>query len=156
MILISNSIIIQAQVAEVFSFLAKPEMLPKWNYYIKKVHKTSGDGGLGSKFHQIRKNDEQFFDLSKFERNKLLEFSSSSQSKIKFRRVFTFSAISAGCLIEDDFHINTGHPLFLQKLLRKSFQKNVYANLIKLKELMEKGQTTLQDGRVSSLEVNID
>lgn len=156
MILIKNTISIEAKLEAVFHFLADPEKLPNWNYYIQKVYKTSpGNDALGSRFRQIRKNDEQIFEITKFHKNQLIEFTTISNSSVKFKRLLTFTELNERCVIEDNFELDTGHPIFLQRLLRHKIKKGIKENLMNLKQLLETGQAILQDGRVSSLDHNI-
>ncbi len=57
-----NEIIIYRPINEVYAFLSDFENMPKWNYYLLSVKKTStGDLGVGTTFHQIRKNDNQHY-----------------------------------------------------------------------------------------------
>jgi uncharacterized membrane protein len=157
MILIENSISIKADVGKVFNFLADPEKLPKWNYYVKKVYrKSSGNSELGSRYRQIRKNDEQTFEITKFQKNKLIEFTTTPNSTIKFKRKLTFSENHSHCEVTDYFELDTGHPLILQKVLRYKIRKSVKENLMKLKQLLEMGRTILQDGRISLMDDNRD
>ena len=156
MIVIKNSISIKTKIGVVFHFLATPENLPKWNYYIQEVHKiSSGNNDLGSRFHQIRKGDQQTFEITEYKRNKLIEFTTISNSSIKFKRRLKFSEFNSHCLLEDEFELDTGHPWLLQKLLHYKIRKGIKDNLLKLKQLLETGQTVLQDGRLSSIESRV-
>lgn len=129
MILIKNSISIDAKVGVVFHFLATPENLPKWNYYIQEVHKiSSGNDELASRFQQIRKSDQQTFEITNFKRNKLIEFSTISDSSIQFRRQLKFSEANSQCLVEDAFELDTGHPWLLQKLMHHWIKKGIKDN----------------------------
>jgi len=152
MIVLRNSIIINAPLEKVFNFLAAPENFPKWNYYLKTVSKIGeGNPVIGSTYHQIRKADEQYFTISGFKENEYLEISSTKKSAITFKRKFSFSTTENGCCINDYFELAPRVPNFIGKWLSKKPQKAVGENLMKLKELFEKGATTLQDGRVVSL-----
>jgi len=150
-----NSASIETNVEKVFKFLADPENIPLWNYYIKEVSKISpGTIEIGARFHQIRKNDEQTFEITKFQKNKIIEFTTDSSSSIQFKRQLIFQEKNSHCLVEDHFELDTGYPLFLQKLFSKMIKKSIKENLIKLKQLLETGRTVLQDGRVISWEDN--
>ncbi len=152
MIVLRNSIIINAPLEKVFKFLADPENFPKWNYYLKTVRKV-GDGNpvIGSTYHQVRKADEQYFTISGFKENEFLEVSSTKKSAITFKRRFSLSAKENDCCLNDHFELAPLVPNFIGKWVSKKPQKAVGENLMKLKELLETGATTLQDGRVISL-----
>ena len=154
MITLKNNISINKPIEKVFGFIANPENLPKWNYYLKTVHKIAdGNPVIGSQYHQVRKKDEQYFAITGFEENRSIEFTSTKSSFLKFKRQFTFSIFEGVCMIDDIFEISTGLPVpaFINKLLGKKPQMAVKENLLKLKQLLETGQTILQDGRLISL-----
>jgi len=114
---------------------------------------ADGNPVIGSQYHQVRKKDEQYFTITGFEENKTIEFSSTRSSFLKYKRQFTFTVLEGTCMVDDIFEISTGLPLpaLINKLLGKKPQMAVKENLLKLKQLLETGQTTLQDGRLVSL-----
>lgn len=152
MITLRNTIDINAPLEMVFKFLANPENFPKWNYYLKTVKKIAdGNPVIGSEYHQVRKSDEQYFAIASFKESELIEFASIRKPSIKFKRCFTFSATEAGCRVDDLFEFGYWVPSFIGKIVSKKPEKAVKDNLMKLKELLEYGETTLQDGRSVSL-----
>lgn len=149
MVGINNTIYINVPVERLFNFLSRPENLPLWNYYLKSVRKISnGINIIGARYHQERKDDEQVFEITRFEQNKLIEFKSLEDSKLRFKRQLIFSQIDGQTFLQDFFEVDTGLPLMLQKLFRGKLRSAVKENLAKLKQLLETGQTTLQDGRL--------
>ena len=91
MITLKNSISINKPIEKVFGFIANPENLPKWNYYLKTVHKIAdGNPVIGSQYHQVRKKDEQYFAITGFEENRSIEFTSTKSSFLKFKYSFPF------------------------------------------------------------------
>lgn len=150
MIAINNSITINAAVKTVFDFLSTPEKIPQWNYYVVSVRKISeGNTIVRPRYHQVRKNDEQTFEITKYEENKFVEYSTIPGSLVQFKRQFTFTAVNNQCLVEDSFTLDTGFPVLLERLFTRKVKGAVKENLTKLKELLETGKTTLQDERVS-------
>ena len=150
MITIKNSIAINTPISKVFDFFSTPENFPRWNYYVISVRKmSSGNGAVGSRYHQVRKNDEQIFEITKFERNKLVTFSTVPDSSIRFLRQMNFRVLDEQCLLDDLFELDAGFPMILQKLFTRRIKQAVYENLVKSKELLETGKTVLQDGRIS-------
>jgi len=153
MVIIKNEIQIDSELEKVFSFLANPENLPKWNYYLVTVKKIKeGNPVIGSQYHQVRKKDAQYIELTALEGNKLIEFSSIKSSFIRFKRRMFFSATANGSLIDDIIELRSFIPSFLLRLFTKKIQEAVKANLYKLKELLETCTTTLQDGRVVTIQ----
>lgn len=152
MITIANSIEINVPLTRLFSFLADPETLPLWNYYVKTVRSiTPEKTGVGARYHQTRKDDEQIFEITSLKENTFIELRTISDSSVQFKRQMTFTEIGDKCVLEDFFELDTGHPILLQKILAGSIRASVKENLTRLKQLMEKGKTTLQDGRVIQL-----
>ena len=110
MLKIKNSILIQVSTEKVFAFLAVPENLPLWNYYLITVNKiSSGNPVVGSQYHQIRKKDEQYFEITGFEENKFIEFTSTRPSLIQFKRKIFFSSTNDGCMIDDLFELRAAY-----------------------------------------------
>jgi len=152
MLKIKNSVLIEVSTEKVFAFLAVPENLPHWNYYLVSVNKIStGKPIIGSQYHQIRKKDEQYFEITGFEENTFIEFTSIRSSFIQFKRQMSFSSAHNGCIVDDLFELKSIVPSFLMRLFTKNIQKAVSENLGKLKQLLETGGTTLQDGRIVTL-----
>ncbi len=149
MITISNSIEINVPLPRLFIFLADPETLPLWNYYVKSVRRIFPElNGIGARYHQTRKDDEQIFEITGLIENRSIELRTIPGSSLQFKRLMTFTSIGNNCVLEDLFELDTGHPLLFQKILSGSIRTAVKENLTRLKQLMEKGKTTLQDGRV--------
>jgi len=150
MIAIDNSITIDAPVKKVFDFLSTPEKIPLWNYFVISVRKISdGNAIIGSRYHQVRKRDEQTFEIINWEENRFVEYSTIPGSLVQFKRQMTFSEVNNQCLVEDSFTLDTGFPVLLERLFTRKVKSAVKENLTKLKELLETGKTTLQDERVS-------
>jgi len=150
MVSFDNSITIDAPVKKVFDFLSTPEKIPLWNYFVVSVRKISdGNDIIGSRYHQVRKRDEQTFEIINWEENRFVEYSTIPGSLVQFKRQMTFSEVNNQCLVEDSFSLNTGFPVLLERLFTRKVKSAVKENLTKLKELLETGKTTLQDERVS-------
>ncbi len=142
MTILSNQISIDTDLDKAFRFISTFENMPKWNYYILEVKKL-GDNG---KYHVIRKNDEQNFELLEIEENKrfLLKLQSSKLITVTREMIFHFEK---KVLLIDNIKIDSILPGFIERFASKKIQEAVGDNLGKLKELLETGKTTLQDGR---------
>ena len=143
-----NTIVINRPVQEVFIFLVDLPSIPKWNYYVQSVVPTSPQSGvLGSTYHQIRKNDEQDLRISKLELNQLLVVETIPPSKPELRREILFEAQGQSTRLTDKWQLDMGVPKLLVPLAAQRAKTGVRDNLEKLKELLELGRVTLQDGR---------
>jgi len=152
MIKFENVIEIDRPVAVVFDFLADLENLPKWNYFVTQVRKTSaGTAGAGATYHQVRSTDSQDLTIVGFEKNRVLSVKTIPPSKPELERWMTFEEINGKTRILDRWQLDTGHPGILQALSKGRVKSAVRDNLARLKELLETGSVTLQDGRRASL-----
>ena len=143
-----NTIVINRPVEEVFTFLVDLPSIPKWNYYVQSVVPTSAQSGaVGSTYHQIRKDDEQDLKISKLEPNQLLVVETIPPSKPQLRREILLEAQGQGTRLTDQWQLDMGVPKLLEPLAAQRAKTGVRENLEKLKELLELGGVTLQDGR---------
>jgi uncharacterized membrane protein len=148
MIKIENRIRIRTSRSDVYKFLLNFRNIPKWNYYVKKVIPVDSKANHEF-FHQIRKNDEQDFEVVELIQNEKIVIRTLRGSGISFTREFVLRKVAeAECTVQDRFELDTGHPGFLQALFKNKVKNAVKKNLTKLKELLENGKTQLQDGRV--------
>ncbi len=147
-----NTITINRPLSEVFEFVADPENFPRWNYYVLTVSKLSdGPIGVGTAYHQIRKTDEQDFRVTEFERNRRVMLKTSPHSTPGLEMQFTFYKQAGETRLRDVWKLDTGLPAALEWLGARRVRSAMGENLARLKELLEKGQVVLQDGRLTSL-----
>jgi uncharacterized protein YndB with AHSA1/START domain len=143
---------IERPVEVVYEFLSNIENLPKWNYFVTEVRKISkGPPAVGAIFHQKRKTDSQKLTIVELEKEQLLTIETIPPSKPQLWRCLKFEALNTKTRIIDQWQLDTGRPRFLQVLGKSRIKLAVRENLEKLKELLEVGQVTLQDGRQVSL-----
>jgi uncharacterized membrane protein len=148
MIEFENTIVIERPVEEVFAFVSEFENIPKWNYYVVEVEKTSqGPLGVGTTYHQTRKTDEQDFGVIEYEPGETVVVKTLPHSRPAFEMRFTFEPVAGGTSILDEWKLDTGQPGLLEKLGAGKVKQAVKENLTKLKELLETGSVQLQDGR---------
>ena len=149
MIEFKHSINIKRPINEVFAFLSDFENIPKWNYYVLQARKISkGAVGVGTTYHQMRKTDEQRFQITEFELNLKVAVKTLPESSLQFERRFTLQTEGGTTLIIDEWEeLVTGKPAFIEKLAAGRVKSAVAENLGKLKELLETGSVALQDGR---------
>jgi len=143
-----NTIRIRRPMEEVFEFLRHFENIPKWNYFVVNVEKTSpGPTGIGTTYHQVRKTDEQDFAIIELEPYRKLAIRTLPGSSPKLEMRFELSPEGTGTLIRDFWKLDTGRPGILEKLAAGQVKSAVAENLEKLKVLLEQGSVVLQDGR---------
>lgn len=152
MIRFKNDVTINRSLDQVFPFVADLQNLPAWNYYVENVTKISaGSIGLGTEFHQVRKEDEQKLRISKFIPGELLMIETIPPSKPELQRELFFEELSGKTHIVDSWELRSGLPGIVEKLSTRRVQSAVLDNLANLKELLETGTVTLQDGQVHRL-----
>ena len=139
-------------VEEVFAFLADFENVPKWNYFVLRVTKTSdGPIAVGTTYHQVRKTDEQDFRIAELQPNHKITVETLPRSSPQFTRHFTLQAQGTATHIVDEWQLETGKPALIEKLAGGKVRSAVAENLGKLKTLLETGSVTLQGGRKETL-----
>ena len=148
MVHFENELTIDQPTNQVFAFIADLENLPAWNYYVQTVTKTSpGTIGLGSEFHQVRKEDEQDLRISEYIPDQLLIIETIPPSKPELKREMVFEELSGKTHIIDAWELELGLPGIIEKLSARKVRSAVHENLLKLKQLLESGTVTLQDGQ---------
>ena len=148
-----NSLVIDRPVEQVYAFLADLENLPKWNYFVQQVSKTSPEPvQVGSTYHQVRETDEQELQIIGMEPDQTLIIETIPPSKPEFRREMVFTAQDGGTQIEDRWQIELGVPEAVVSYVSGQMKASVARDLKKLKQLLETGKVKLQNGRVSKLE----
>jgi len=148
MIAFENALDVARPPEVVFAALADLTRVPDWNYYVRSVTQvTPGPVGIGTVFHQVRKDDEQDFEITALESPRRLTVATLAGSRPTFRRDLEVAAVGAGSRITDRWQLDTGQPEVIQRLGRTLVQRAVAQNLGFLRELLESGSTRLPDGR---------
>lgn len=151
MIEFDNRIVIRRPLNEVFRFVSNLENIPKWNNFVTEVMKTSaGPASVGSQFRQTRKTDHQILQITEFDPPRALTVTSVAPSRPEFERTLRLSGEGEVTEIRDVWKLDLGLPRPFSVFARMRVSAAVRENLGKLKELLEGGTTTLQDGRVTS------
>jgi uncharacterized membrane protein len=147
-----NTIPVDRPIDEVFAFLSDFENIPKWNYYVLEVRQLSESPiGIGTTYHQVRKTDQQDFQIIEFEPNNTVAVKTLPQSSPSFERRFTLYEEGDTTRVRDQWKLDTGRPALLERLARGRVKSAVSENLTKLKELLQEGRVVLQDGRQVTL-----
>ena len=152
MIKFENQITIDLPISDVFPFVTNLENIPKWNYFVQSVSKTfTGSTGIGSIYHQVRKNDSQDLKIVELQPNKSLVVETIPPSKPSLRREIVFHVRDESTTVVDRWELSFGLFGPLETLAGNKVKSAVKENLKKLKELLETGNTILQDGRSVAL-----
>jgi uncharacterized membrane protein len=154
MIEFTHTIVIERPLREVFSFISDFENMSKWNYYVLDVKKQSdGSVGMGTTYHQIRKTDQQRFQVVEYKPNQAVAIETLPPEK-KLNMRFRFKSIENGTQIVDEWQLDTNTPGPLEWLAARRVKSAVFENLQKLKTLLETGHVELQDGRVTRYRIS--
>ena len=147
-----NIIEIQAPTNDVFEFVSDMRNMPKWNYFVTRVTQEKGGGPeRGARYYQTRKTDSQRYEMIHYEPGQSLSIKSMPGSSHTFERHLRFESVANGTRLIDEMTLRTGFPGILERLAVGRIRRAVAENLGKLKELLEHGQTQLQDGRSTYL-----
>lgn len=137
---------------DVFDFIADFEHMPTWNYFVTRVDKlTPGPIDVGTRFHQVRRTDEQDYEITHLEPGRLVEIATTPQSTPALTMRFELRSIDGATRLTDTWDLETAHDHLLEALGSRRIRSAVSQNLGKLTQLLETGVTTLQDGRVATL-----
>ena len=148
MLKFENELEIKRPAKEVFQFLSNFENMPKWNYFVVDVKKiTDGQIGLGTTFRQVRKTDTQDYKIIEYEPDRKVAVKTIPPYADLTMRFTLSSKENDNTLLNDQWEFDTGKPAFVERLGGGKIKSAVAENLSKLKELLEAGETTLQDGR---------
>ena len=149
MIEFENQILINRPVDQVFDFLSDFTNVPKWNYFVLSVEKTSdGEVGPGTQYHQVRKTDEQTFTVIEHEPGERIAVKTLPGSQPAFEMRLTLLPEGEGTRLIDAWILETGRPELIERLIAGRVKRAVMENLKKLKQLLETGVVRLQDGRL--------
>ena len=146
-----NQLVIERPRAAVFDFVSDFENMPKWNYFVVNVNNVSGEApALGTRFHQMRKNDQQEYEIVEFEPHRRVAIETLPPAQ-PLTMHFTLETVDDGTRLTDRWEFDPEVPGPLAWLATRRVKSAVAENLGKLKELLENGQVHLQDGRQVTL-----
>jgi len=139
----TNTITINRRPAEVFTFLAHLENLPRWNYAISETRKVSeGAVGVGSRYRQTRTlptRSEETFEVTEFERDSRLSLRGTLgpfQSEV----TYLLTAEGDSTILANTMKLKPSGPARLVAPLATSRIKSaVAANLDALKQILDTG-----------------
>lgn len=148
-----NRVTIQRSRDDVFNFIADFRHMPLWNYYVLETQQLSeGAPTVGTRYFQRRKTDEQHLTITDYQPNHLVAIQVEG-FMFPLQMRFTFEESPQGTEVVDEWRLWSKAPLphAIAQRITLPIQRAVAENLGKLKQLLESGQTELQDGRVARL-----
>lgn len=135
-------------VDEVFAFLEDFTNVPTWNHWVREVRQvTPGPIGVGTVFHQVRRDDEQRYRITAHRPPHELVVTTIDGSSPAFTRAMILRHAGDGTSLLDRWRLDTGHPRALQRMAVHRTRDAITTNLDSLVELLEAGRTILPDGR---------
>lgn len=144
-----NRIIIQRSRDDVFAFIADFTHMPLWNYYVVETRQLSeGAPRIGTRYYQRRKTDTQYFSITEYQPSRLVAIQLERPTlPVEIR--FTLEETAQGAELIDEWRLwlHMPMPRAIARRIMSPIQRAVAENLGKLKQLLETGQTELQDGR---------
>jgi uncharacterized membrane protein len=160
--------VIERPIDQVFSFLSDFSNMTYWNYYIQRVTKISQkDIGLGSTFEMKRPHDLNIYKIVAYDPSKSITFELQAPGP-NLQLEFSFSSHNLHTHIIYAWHLNLEKYKLLKylpgglikrlilyipkRIILTKTRPAVEENFKKLKQLMEKGEVILQDGRLVTLE----
>jgi uncharacterized protein YndB with AHSA1/START domain len=159
-----TSQIIEKPIQKVFSFLGDFSNMTEWNYYIQTVTKKSeGETGVGTIYEMKRPHDLNAYRIIVFDpphkiivelqppgpkHQLIFELRSLNENETNIRYKWQLDAENYGLLKYFPGGIFKRLILSVPKrIILKKTKPAVEQNFKKLKELLESGQTILQNGR---------
>jgi len=150
MIAFTIDVEIAAPIEEVFAFLANFENMSAWNYAVLRADQlTLGPSDVGAQFRLTRATDEQNFTITALDAPRLVQATSTQPTSPSLMMQFDLEPSATGTRVRDTWNLDVGGSV-LEHVGAYGVRRAVAANLHKLKQLLETGQTILQDGRVST------
>jgi len=146
---ILNEIIIDRPIEEVFNFLSTLKICQSGIIMSSRpIKQPTGKSEWATIFHQVRKNDAQDLKVIEFEFPKIVAIATLPPERHLIMR-FRLSQEGLFTRIEDMWQVKVSWVVAF--FIKHQIKSAVSDNLKKLKTLMEKGEVTLQDGRVTHL-----
>ncbi len=145
-----NSILINRPTSDVFAFVSNFENMPKWDHRIRSTTNESGRDGLGAMYLQEGQSGAIRFVVTEFEKNHRVTVESIPPAR-RFKIRMTIEPAEGGTKLVDERDFSSGFPRLLERLPARRIKARVAEDLRTLKELLETGRVTLQDGRIEQL-----
>ena len=138
-----NVVTIDRPPAEVFTYLAQFENIPRWNYAISETRKlTSGQVDVGTRYRQVRtlpSRSEEEFEVVEFEPHRRLAVD-GDLALLHGRVTYVLDDSSGATTLTNSMDLRASGPANLvAKLATRNVKTAVAANLGVLKALLERG-----------------
>ncbi len=135
---------------EVFAYLADFEHMPRWNYYVTNVARTTpGPTRLGTRFHQTRRDDAQDYLVTELAPGQRLAVATLPPARALTLR-FALDDVPGGTRVVETWALDAGAASVLAPLVAWRIASAVTTNLRVLRGLLEDGRAVLPDGRTTT------
>lgn len=157
MLSFTNTLEIARPIDDVFDYLEDFTNIPRWNYWVERVDRNPhGPVGVGTVFHQTRRDDQQRYQLTAHQRPHTLTVSTLPGERPAFVRTLQLESHGDATVLVDTWQLDSGHPRPIQRIATDRIRRAVARNLGCLKQLLEHGRTVLPDGRAVRLDAPED
>jgi hypothetical protein len=148
-----NQIRIERAPDYVFNVLADFESLPIWKLLEMQVRRVSqGEVKLGTTYHLYRKGDRRTLRIYEYKKDRSLGIETVENKPPRVNLYFKLEPDgTTRTLLNASGQIETGLPGLLEKMAAGKVRSMVDENLLKVKELLETGSTTMPGGQVVHL-----
>jgi hypothetical protein len=133
----------------IFSFLSEIEGSPIWEQFeMKAIKITHGSVGLGSEFRLVHRNYERTLQVTEYEKDHLIAARTIEPGAPKIDLRFRLQPLeNSQTQMSVEWKLETGTPALLERLVAGKIKTAVLEAFYKLRELLETGSVTLDDGR---------
>lgn len=137
----------------IFSFLSDIEGSPIWEQFEMRAIKISpGEVGLGTEFHLVHRNYERTLRVTEYEKDSLLGAKTVEPSAPKVALRFKLQPQgNSQTQLSIEWKLETGTAALLERLVAGKIKSAVLESFYHLRELLETGSVTLDDGREINL-----
>jgi hypothetical protein len=145
----TNIIRIERPAWFIFSFLSEIEGSPIWEQFEMRAFKiTPGEVGPGSEFRLVHRNYERTLRVIEFEKDRLIGAKTVESSAPKVELKFKLQPYeNSQTQVSTEWKLDTGTPALVERLVAGKIKSAVAEAIYQLRELLETGSVTLDDGR---------
>jgi uncharacterized protein YndB with AHSA1/START domain len=137
---------IDRSVEDVFEYIADYRTTPEWYSVVKKVEKTAGGMGVGTRYRvtrdALRGTATHQLEISKYELNKEVEFTSVDEpTPFSYRYLVEPAGDSTNLVLEATISAGTGPgaTFVLTPIAETLFKRGMRENLGELKKILDAG-----------------
>ena len=151
----TNKIRIERPAWFVFAFLSDIENSPLWEQFeMRAIKITPGEVGPGTEYRLVHKNYERVLRVTEYEKDTKIRAITIEPNPPIVELFFRLqSEGDFQTLVNVNWELSTGTPALLERMVAGKIKAAVTDAIYKLRELLETGGVTLDDGREIDLPV---